>query len=74
MILRLFEHAAKFDCEGTLEYFDIKCDSYQVTNGVLHIMRFKAQDVFIPLSSIKMFKQMGPKTIFMPAGHKEIKL
>jgi hypothetical protein len=60
VILRLFENTAKFDCEGSLEYHDMECNNYQIYQGVLHIMRYSGQDVYVPLTSLKMFKQLSP--------------
>ena len=65
MIVRIYEPSAKFGIE-TIEYHDYECDDWQLHSGVLQLMRFKANDLHIPLTSIKLFEQLGKK-IMMPA-------
>lgn len=57
MILRVYEPCAKFGTETT-EYNDYICDTYQVYQGVLHIMRYLAGDLYLPLANLKLFHQL----------------
>lgn len=59
MIIRIFEPTTKFG-DLTLEYHDFTCDIYQIANGVLHLMTLHEEAVLIPLTSIKLFKQLPP--------------
>lgn len=56
MILRVYEPYAKFG-EETVAYHDFKCDDYQMYDGVLRLFRFKGNDLFIPLTSVKIFEE-----------------
>lgn len=66
MILRVYEPSAKFGLETT-EYHDYVCNKYQIYNGILHVMRFNAHDLYIPLSSIKLFQDLPEPVEPLPA-------
>lgn len=62
MIIRVYEPCTKFGTE-TVEYHDFACNKYQVYQGILHLMRFGANDLFIPLASMKLFEEIATNEV-----------